>query len=193
MPKIHNRGRVIGEGDRTKTVARKIIYPKGWDANGEPIRDGKKVLSDVLLPGQHKEVTDEQLAHLKANCPNEIINLDDASDMQAQFKEAAPPATREGYLAPDEVEARVAARVKEELAKATLPPAPTPPIENGEPAPEGSLAAQIEAMDRGDLLAFIEKESLDIAVKNYKQPAALKGAILTAMANKKAAEAEDAA
>lgn len=178
MPTIHNRGKING----SKTVARKIIYPAGWDAEGKPLMDGKKPQSDILLPGQHKSVTDKQFAHLKELFPDEIVNVDDLKDMQAQFRSAEPEKSREGYVAPDEIEARVAARVKEELAKQG-----GKKVDGGTPESYDGLLKRVDGMDRGDLISIIEAHNLPVEHKNYKAPGALKAAVITALEGKQAA------
>lgn len=177
MPMIHNRGRQIGD----KFVSRKIVFPKGWDSEGNPIKEEGKTASEVILPNQHKDVTAEQLTHLKKIFGNEIVNLDDIRDMQAQFKPGEAQKPREGYLSPEEVEKRVQERLQEELAKRA---------ETSETEP--SLEVMLDKMDRGDIIALIEKEGLDIDRKKYKAPQALKAAVLTAVENKKAAGATGA-
>lgn len=191
MPVIHNKGNSRG-------VARKIIFPQGWDNEGRPLMDGKKPLVDVIEPGQHKKVSEEQFKHLRANVGDEIINLDDLKEMQTQFKEKEPEKPREGYLPPEEVDKRVEERVAEELnkraaaEKETVIKDPVSESPDKDPVSESpdDLSALIDAMDRGDLIAFIEKEELQIDHKRYKQPNALKSVVLTAMQNKAAANSE---
>lgn len=196
MPLIHNAGRQIGE----KKVARKIIYPKDWDENGHPVKDkegkGKKILQESINPGEHKTVTEKQFAHLKALFPTEIVNLDDLKDMQRQFQSAAVETPRTGYVAPDEVDALVAKRVAEELAKksrdvedAKSPGDTTTEGQKVNPLTEErqALIAKIDNMDRGDLIAYIDQEGLDVEYKNYKQMGSLKSAVLSATDKKKTA------
>lgn len=180
MPVIHNRGKKIGD----KTIARKIIFPAGWDKDGVPLKEknGKTIVEKILEPGKSMTLTEEQWAHLRDMFPNELINIEDVKALQGEFKEKEPEKPREGYVAPDEVEARVAARVKEEMAKKELDKA-APEEEKSESREE--LIARIDAMDRPDLIAFIEKGKLGIEAKNYKAPGALKAAILGALENKK--------
>lgn len=182
MPVVHNRGKRIGD----KLAARKIIFPKAWDEKGQPVKDGKVLIEEILLPGAHKTVTDEQLKHLKENFGDEIVNIDDVKDMQSHFKAAAPEKPREGYVAPDEVNDRVEKRVQEELAKRGADDK-----EGGEETRE-ELIARIDAMDRNDLIALIEKEGLGIEHKGFKAPGTLKAAVLTALENKSAAKTEAA-
>lgn len=185
MPVIHNRGKQIGD----KTVARKIHFPKGWDAKGHPVRgDDNKVLEEVLEPGAHKTVTDEQFKHLKANFHAEIINVDDMKDMQAQFKAKPVDYSQQGYVAPQDVDALVekraqelaAGRARDEEDKKGLP-------DDAEPEITEALIKRIDAMDRTDLIALIEKEQLGIDHGKLKAPGLLKSAVLTAIENKKAA------
>jgi hypothetical protein len=189
MPIVHNRGKIIGNGTQTRTVARKIIYPRAWDENGNPVRDakGKKVVSETLMPGAHKEVTDEQLAHLKANVGAEVVNLSDSAELRDQFKESTPenPAERApGWVPPEEVDALVEKRVKEQLAKGD---GETPP-----PSEENlqELLGKLDTMDRGDIIALIESQELDIDPKKYKAPGSLKAAVQTGLQNKYAASVE---
>lgn len=172
MPVIHNRGKRNGD----KTVARKIIFPKSWDANGHPAKEGKVIINDILLPGAHKTVTDEQFAHLKALFPDEIVNVDDIKDMQAQFPAAAAPKPREGYVAPEDVDALVAKKVAEKLA------------ESGSVETRAQFIERLDKMDRADMISLIETEKLEIEHGKYKNPSALKSAILTAIENKFAAK-----
>lgn len=119
MPVVHNRGRKIGD----KYIARKIIFPEGWDEHGKPLMEGKKPKEKVMIPGAHMPVTDEQLKHLKDNFGEEIVNLSDLQEMQAQFKDtSAPapapkvPAVPAGHISQKEADELVARKVQEALA-----------------------------------------------------------------------------
>lgn len=182
MPVIHNKGNARG-------VARKIIFPQGWDKEGRPLMDGKKPLVETIEPGQHKSVSDEQFKHLRANVGEEIINVDDIKEMQAQFKEKEPEKPREGYLPPEEVDKRVEERVAQELTRRAAEEKETV-VKDETPESPADLSVRIDAMDRGDLIAMIEKEELAIDHKKYKHPNALKAVVLTAMQNKAAATSE---
>jgi hypothetical protein len=174
MPVVHNRGKKNGD----KTVARKIVFPKGWDAEGKPLVDEKtkKIATETLLPGAHKTLSQEQFDHLKELFPNEIVNVDDIKDLQAQFPEAETAKPRAGYVAPEDVDALVKKRVEEELR--------AKPREIPKSLEE--TISSIAGMDRGDMIALIEKENLDIEHKNYKAPDALRAAVLKAVKAKAA-------
>lgn len=192
MPLIHNRGRLIGGEGNQKTVARTIIYPKGWDKDGAVLKEGKKTLDDTLKPGEHKKVTDEQFKFLKSMFHGEIVNLDDLNDMRAQFQESEAAAPRPGYVAPEDVDALVAKRVAEELAKARKDTEDAksdgaPQKSRALPESHDDLVKVLDAMDRGDLIATIENYGLELDHKNFKKLGDLKAAILAAVENKKAA------
>lgn len=183
MPMIHNRGKKMGD----KTVARKIDFPKSWDKEGQPVREGRAVVTMTLKPGAHMNVTDAQLKHLKSNFGDEIINIDDMQDMQDQFKETAPAKPPAGYVSPDDFEAEVAKRVAAELEKQGRDKVDADaPV--GDETSE-ALAIRLDAMDRGDLVALIEKEELPVEHKNLKNLPPLKAAVYKALEAKKAAAA----
>lgn len=187
MPVVHNRGRKVGE----KTIARTIVFPKSWDEHGHPvtIKGGENTPTETLAPGQHKDVTLEQLKHLKDNFHDEIVNVEDITDMQSHFKATPTEPARKGYVAPDEVDKLVAEGVAAELAKRAGEKQPgegegTATVETRE-----ALILRIEGMDRADLIALIDEQELGIDPKTYKNPDALKAAILKAI-DKKAEKAE---
>ena len=192
---IQNVGRKIGD----KTIARKMVFPKGWDERGQPIMNeaGTKAVEDEILPGKHRKVTESQYKHLKANFGAEIVNLDDVGEMQDKLNSEAdkPRARPEGYLSPDEVEAKVRAAVENAMKGRSVEVIPEVDRQNKEAAKsdfDTSVTPQyIDSLDRSELIALIEKQGLDIEYKNYKQPDSLKKAVWTAIESKR--KAEDAA
>lgn len=194
MPKIQNLGRKVGD----KHIARKIVFPAAWDKDGRPLaaKEGKGNEEIILKPNQHKEVTDEQFKHLKENFGSEIINLDDNFEMQKAIDQPEKSKERpEGYLSPDEVEAKVQARVKEELQKRlnadeTESNLKIKNLDDDfiDTSDRTTLAKKIDGLDRLQLIALIEKEDLNVEHKNFKNPNALKSAILSAFETKEAAK-----
>jgi hypothetical protein len=211
MPVVHNKGKTIGNG---KTVARKIIFPKAWDESGKPVMEGKKIITEVLEPSAHKTVTDAQLAHLKANFHDEIVNIDDVKDMQTHFKEAPADKPKSGYTSPEDLEQEVEKRVKERLAAAGRDKVDTKPAKKiaaieavkktAEPAVTGEpektdqepgeikgredFIASLDGMDRLAIIELIEKEDFAVDHVKMKNPHALKKAVLSAWDKKNAAK-----
>lgn len=173
MPRIHNVGRKVGE----KQIARKIIFPQSWGADGKPSTDenGKTLADDFVNPGQHKNVTPEQYAHLKKLFGHEIVNLDDIGDLQSQLGGATEERKRAaGYLSPEEVQEEKRKAVAEALGniKQIAPDEQRQPGEQKQPGfhllPREELVQKIDAMDRVDLIALIERERLGIEHKSMR-------------------------
>lgn len=197
---IHNRGRIIGN----KTVARKIIFPSGWDDKGHPLLDAKssgkqQPINNEIEPGKHKHVTREQYEHLKANFPEEIINVNDINDLQAQYKnkEEIKPRTP-GTYTEEEMEAIVQKRVAA-ATSGTASQKDDPEKEGSKKNDEGkkkpsstfnrvTKAKELEAMDRGELVNIIELEDIDVRHSPNVALPELKSRILNALEEKSKAE-----
>lgn len=190
MPVIFNRGRKIGD----KTVARKIQFPKAWDKDGHPIRTGKTVETLTLEPGKSMDLTDQQYKHLKAIFHDEIVNVEDMKELQAQLPQAATKRPdREAYVPVGEVDALVEKRAQE-LADERSKDAEGKKTDGGDDDKKeplvvnDALIAKLDGMDKNDVIAFIEANKLDVVIKGKKIDE-LKGAILTAIENKTAKDA----
>jgi hypothetical protein len=177
MPLIQNVGRKFGD----KQIARKIVFPDAWDEKGQPIADESgKVKHIELLPSKHLQVTDEQFKHLRENFGNEILNIDDIKALQANVSQPSVRIEKPaGYMSPEEVEVAKQDAVKAAIAahEASLK-LNTDAV--AKPETRSELAMRIDAMDRGDLVAFIEKEELPVEHKSVRIDT-LKAAILEAL------------
>jgi len=167
MPTIHNKSKS------------RIVYPIVWDEEGKPVIDAKSglPLSDEILPGQHKSISDEIYNHLKSSVPNHIINIDDVTDLQNNIGGVAA-----GYVSAHDVE-----RIRREAFDAGVKSAGGIVTENKiaaeslvDDSTDKELAETINAMDRATLIAFIESNDLKIDHTKLKHPTALKNAVLEA-------------
>lgn len=188
MPKIQNVGRKIGE----KMVARKIQFPKEFTEDGKPlVKEGATTPETLeLLPGKHAVVTDEQFKHLKDNFGHEILDIDNIAELQTALEVTGAPVGKErpaGYLSPEEVDKIVKQKVEEAIAANTQEPEKKK-SESNLTNEDASLSQRIDAMDRPDLIALIEKEQLEIVHKSVPIDK-LKGMVWTALENKSAAKA----
>lgn len=195
--RIHNMG--IKKGD--KFTARKIIFPAGWDDDNQPLRseDGKKIINDTILPNQHKSVTYRQFKFLKDQFRDEIINIDDITELQRQFEEKKPEpepkaaAIPEGYVSKAKMDEAVELAVASALARARADKIDgkadgDKKIGMADDTPSAEdLILQLDGMDKSELIAFVEKNILEVDARKYKKIDDFKSAILTAMQNQKAA------
>lgn len=203
---IYNRGRKMGD----KTVARKFEIPADWDENGHAIigQDNKPVVT-IILPDAHVRVTQKQLDHLKKLFPNEIINVEDANDMQKEFMGNAQNGVGKLYtqeevnlmVAQDRAKHNLAqkeglsdeeAGLKDGVAKETNKDAEksiegeiqkTAEIDENDPKTRQGWMEMIDKMDKGDLTAFAEQKG--IKVDQRKSLESLKEQIFSAVAPEK--------
>lgn len=160
--------RLFNKGKRT------IVY-------GKPVLiDGKLQRHRIAPQKIDSQISDEDAAIIKKQFPHELVDLDNKEDLQAQFEEKKAPvkeAKPEEKKADDrdakEAAVAIAVAAAEKAEKDANEPAK-------EPEPETGIIQKIDAMDRAQIIAFIEKYNLSVEHTKLKNPDALKRAVLVA-------------